>query len=86
LIYVGFDVLMLGLHSDGGTAHWAHVGGFLLGMTIALTLLFSRQVNCGGGDLLSVTLGKRAWALIGRPAQWNRPKAAVAAGAAMTEA
>jgi membrane associated rhomboid family serine protease len=78
LLYVGLDVLMLALHSESGTAHWAHVGGFLLGMTIALTLLLSRQVNCGGGDLLSVTLGKWAWPLIGRPAQWNPSRAAQA--------
>jgi hypothetical protein len=36
-------------------------------MAIALLLLMARQVNARGGDLISVTLGKHAWALVGRP-------------------
>jgi membrane associated rhomboid family serine protease len=51
----------------GGTAHLAHVGGFLLGVAIAFLILLSRAVYCGGGDVLSVTLGRFAWPLIGRP-------------------
>jgi membrane associated rhomboid family serine protease len=71
LIYFAWDALMLALNSSDGTAHWAHVGGFVLGVAIALGLLFSRLVYCGGADLLSVSLGRRAWPLIGRPARWS---------------
>jgi membrane associated rhomboid family serine protease/pSer/pThr/pTyr-binding forkhead associated (FHA) protein len=76
LIYFAYDVLM-GLltrhHVGGGTAHWAHFGGFTAGALIALLILFSRQINTFGGDLLSVLLGRRAWPLIGKPAQWKSP-------------
>jgi membrane associated rhomboid family serine protease/pSer/pThr/pTyr-binding forkhead associated (FHA) protein len=48
-------------------AHWAHLGGFVTGATIALLLLFTRQIHAHGGDILSVVLGPRAWALIGKP-------------------
>jgi membrane associated rhomboid family serine protease len=72
LIYAAYDALMAWLDAGGGTAHFAHLGGFFIGATIALGLLFSRMIYCGGGDLLNVSLGKYAWTLIGRPAQWNR--------------
>lgn len=78
LIYLGYDILMnvigaaLGHHGGGGVAHWAHIGGFLTGATIALALLFSRLFNTHGGDILSVTLGKNAWPLIGKPARWHQ--------------
>jgi membrane associated rhomboid family serine protease len=49
-------------------AHWAHLGGFVSGMMIAFALLFTRQVNAHGADILSVTMGPKAWALIGKPA------------------
>jgi membrane associated rhomboid family serine protease len=76
LIYFAYDALMVALKVSSGTAHWAHLGGFLIGVLIALGLLVSRQFNCGGGDLLSVALGRRAWGLIGRPGRWNRPMTA----------
>jgi membrane associated rhomboid family serine protease len=79
LIYFGYDALMVALKVRSGTAHWAHIGGFLIGVTIALVLLTSRLFNCGGGDLLSVALGKYAWGIIGRPARWNRPRATATA-------
>ena len=85
LIYFAYDALMVSLNVRSGTAHWAHVGGFLMGVTIALALLTSRLFNCGGGDLLSVMLGKYAWALIGRPARWNRSPAAAGAATASAE-
>lgn len=78
LIYFGYDILMnaisaaLGHHGVGGVAHWAHIGGFLTGATIGMALLFSRLVNTHGGDVLSVTLGKYAWPLIGKPARWHQ--------------
>jgi hypothetical protein len=79
LIYFGYDILMnsisaaLGHHGGGGVAHWAHIGGFLTGATIGLALLLSRMFNTHGGDVLSVTLGKHAWPLIGKPARWHLP-------------
>jgi membrane associated rhomboid family serine protease len=69
LIYFAFDMLMATLQAGSGTAHFAHIGGFVLGMLLALVILASRLFNCGGGDLLSVTLGRYAWPLIGRPAR-----------------
>jgi hypothetical protein len=75
-IYFAFDILMAALNAGTGTAHFAHLGGFILGMALALAILASRQFNCGGGDLLSVTLGRHAWPLIGRPARWHPTPAA----------
>lgn len=79
LIYFGYDILMnaitAGLGHQGGVAHWAHIGGFVTGAAIGLGLLFSRTVNTRGGDVLSVTLGKHAWPLIGKPARWHLPPA-----------
>jgi membrane associated rhomboid family serine protease len=73
LLYFGHD-LLIGLltrkMTGGGTAHWAHIGGFVGGATIALILLLSRQFNTRGGDILSVVLGKRAWPILGKPSQW----------------
>ena len=74
LIYFSYDILMNLITSRlgiwGGVAHWAHIGGFLTGMIVALGMLFSRQFNTHGGDVLSVTLGKYAWPLIGKPNRW----------------
>jgi membrane associated rhomboid family serine protease len=68
-LWIGFnDLLPMFFKSEDQVAHWAHLGGFILGVVAALTLLLARQVNAGGGDLLSVALGKRAWALLGKPA------------------
>ena len=73
LLYFALDAAMVlyqarfGSTSGGGTAHLAHIGGFLLGVALGFAVLLSRQFNCGGGDLLSVTLGRHAWPLIGRP-------------------
>jgi hypothetical protein len=78
LAYFAYDATMIAISRHDGTAHWAHIGGFLTGVALALGILFSRLMYCGGGDLLSVTLGRRAWPLIGRPARWNRTSAAAA--------
>lgn len=80
LIYFAYDALMIALDAGGGTAHWAHVGGFVTGALIALGLLPSRQFKVQG-DLLSVVLGRHAWALVGRPDRWNTPQDAVGAAA-----
>ena len=67
LFYLAFDVIYTALGIETGTAHWAHLGGFIIGAAIALTLLLTRLVNCHGGDIISAILGKHAWAIIGRP-------------------
>ena len=67
LFYISFDVMATLLHHRGGTAHWAHLGGFLTGMAFGLLLLITRLVNARGGDLLSGLLGRRAWWLVGKP-------------------
>jgi membrane associated rhomboid family serine protease len=76
LAWIGLnDVLptVLGIHDH--TAHWAHLGGFLCGMALALILLLTRQVDANGGDILSVTLGPAAWKIIGTPADRTRAQA-----------
>ncbi|HZL36020.1 MAG TPA: rhomboid family intramembrane serine protease [Tepidisphaeraceae bacterium] len=70
LIYLAWDTLMVLFNSEDGTAHWAHIGGFLTGVAIGLILLISRQFDCRNGDVLSLMLGKRAWPLIGKPSRW----------------
>lgn len=75
LIYFAWDALMVTINSGDGTAHAAHIGGFLSGMVIGLALLMSRLFDCRNGDLLSVLFGKHAWPLVGRPA--SRAVAAV---------
>jgi membrane associated rhomboid family serine protease len=72
VLWVGFnDLLPTLLHRDDQIAHWEHLGGFVAGMVVALAMLFSRQINTRGADILSVMLGKYAWPLIGRPTQWR---------------
>jgi len=72
LFYIAWDVLYISLGAETGTAHWAHLGGFIGGMTLALALLLSRVLYAGGTDLVSVILGRRAWALFGRPGDRDR--------------
>ncbi len=67
LFYIGFDVAYTLLGVEDEVAHWAHLGGFGVGMAIALFLLVTRLVNARGGDLLTAILGRHAWALVGRP-------------------
>jgi membrane associated rhomboid family serine protease len=67
LFYIAFDVAATLLGSKDGVAHWAHLGGFISGALIALLLLMTRQVDARGADLISVTMGRRAWALLGKP-------------------
>jgi membrane associated rhomboid family serine protease len=69
LFYIAFDVLATALGAEDGVAHWAHLGGFIAGMAIALVLILTRLVNAYGGDILSVALGRYAWPLLGRPGQ-----------------
>lgn len=67
LFFLSFDVVYTLLRVEDGVAHGVHLGGFTAGVVIGLILLLSRVVNCRGGDLLSGILGRRAWALVGRP-------------------
>lgn len=67
LFYIGFDVIYTALGWEDGVAHWAHLGGFLFGVGIGVVLLFTRLVNCRGGDMASALLGRHAWALVGKP-------------------
>lgn len=70
-IYISFDVIATMMGSQDGTAHWAHLGGFVIGMGVALALLCSRLLNARGGDILSVCLGKLAWPILGKPSRWK---------------
>jgi membrane associated rhomboid family serine protease len=70
LFYIAFDVLYTCLGLKDGVAHWAHLGGFIAGVLIALMLMAARLVNARGGDLLTVVFGRFAWQIIGKP---NRP-------------
>jgi membrane associated rhomboid family serine protease len=69
LFFLAFDIWATVRGSHDNVAHWAHLGGFLCGMAIALVMLITRQVNAHGGDILSLTLGPKAWKLLGTPAE-----------------
>jgi hypothetical protein len=66
LFYIMFDVIAVSLSADTGTAHWAHIGGLVSGMVCGVLLLVARMAY-SGSDMLSLILGRYAWALIGRP-------------------
>jgi membrane associated rhomboid family serine protease len=63
------DLVPLALHWEDDVGHWAHLGGFVSGVAVALILLVTRQVYARG-DLLSVALGKRAWWIVGKPSRF----------------
>ncbi len=73
LLYVAFDAFFVALGAETGTAHWAHLGGFIAGAVLALILLLTRVLNAAGSDLISMLLGRHAWKLIGRPIADQRP-------------
>ena len=66
LFYIMFDVVKVSLDWNDHVAHWAHIGGFVWGVTAGIGLLAARQVY-SGGDILSLIFGKFAWPLIGKP-------------------
>lgn len=66
LFYIMFDIIALILTAKTGTAHWAHIGGLVLGFVIAFVLLAGRLVY-SRSDLLSLVLGRHAWPIIGNP-------------------
>lgn len=67
LFYIAFDVFYTALDIEDGTAHWAHMGGFGVGVVLAIVLMAARLVDARGGDALSRMLGPRAWLLLGKP-------------------
>lgn len=67
LFYIAFDVLYTVIGLEDNVAHWAHLGGFIAGVAIAMTMLLARLVNARGGDIISVVLGRHAWSILGRP-------------------
>ncbi len=77
LFYISFDVLYTVFGIEDNVAHWAHLGGFLTGMAVALLLIVTRLVNARGGDLLSALLGRRAWLLVGKPDATRRSLIAI---------
>lgn len=85
LFFIAFDVLATLIGSKDGVAHWAHLGGFIAGVVIASGLVFSRLIDTRGGDMYSLLLGKRAWALVGKPSQWSAKREAAAAARAEAE-
>jgi membrane associated rhomboid family serine protease len=75
VLWVGLnDVLPVAMGHQDQTAHWAHLGGFVFGVIFALALLLTHQVNGRGADLITVSLGKHAWKLIGKPSTWAEQK------------
>ena len=68
LFYIAFDVVYVIGKLESGTAHWAHLGGFISGVAMAMVLLMTRSAP-HGANLLSLVLGRYAWPLIGRPAR-----------------
>jgi membrane associated rhomboid family serine protease len=69
LFFIGWDVVATLYSWRDGTAHWAHLGGFICGAILALVLLLTRKVNMQGADIISVVLGRHAWKLLGKPAE-----------------
>ncbi len=64
--YIAFDVLYVAAKLESGTAHWAHIGGFIAGVVAAIVAMMIRLVP-PGANLLSIIGGKYAWLIIGRP-------------------
>ncbi|MBN1514920.1 MAG: rhomboid family intramembrane serine protease [Phycisphaerae bacterium] len=67
LCYIALDVFYTAMGIEDGTAHWAHLGGFIVGAAIALVMLVTKLVNARGGDIISALLGRHAWAIVGAP-------------------
>ncbi len=67
LFYIAFDVFYTALGLKDGVAHWAHLGGFIAGVVLAVLLLLTRRVNARGADIFSAIFGHKAAALVGKP-------------------
>lgn len=66
LFYIFFDIVAVSLAFETNTAHWAHIGGLVWGMIAGLVLLVGRAAY-SRTDVLSLTLGRYAWPMIGSP-------------------
>ena len=76
-LWIGInDVLPTAFDLRDEVAHWAHLGGFLTGVALAVALLAVRVADARGSDVLSVALGRYAWPIVGTPAARNRRHAA----------
>jgi membrane associated rhomboid family serine protease len=69
LIYAAVDALSTLLEDPFHATAWAHFAGLPIGIALGLALLLGRQADAHGADVISVLLGRRAWALLGRPGQ-----------------
>ncbi len=69
MFYLSFDIFATQVGSRDGTAHWAHLGGFICGMIAGFVLLLTDQIDARGCDILSFALGRRAWKILGTPAE-----------------
>ena len=67
LFYIGLDVLYTAFGAKDDVAHWAHLGGFITGMVVAVGLMMTRLVNARGADLFTSIFGQHAWGIVGRP-------------------
>lgn len=67
LFDIAFDVVYTALGIEDGTAHRTHMGGFRVGVVLAIVRMAARLVDARGGDVLSRRLGPRAWLLLGKP-------------------
>lgn len=66
LFYIAFDVFATLMNADDGVAHWAHLGGFIVGAALALVFLLTGLVDARGGDLISAVLGRHARLILRR--------------------
>ena len=64
--YIALDAVMVLVAAEDGVNHWAHIGGFVGGVVLAILLLMARVVH-SGSDLISLALGRHAWPLLGTP-------------------
>jgi len=64
LFYIAFDVLATLLDAADGVAHWAHLGGFIVGASIAMVGVLFGLIDARGTDLISAILGRHAHRII----------------------
>jgi hypothetical protein len=55
--YAGWEILMLILSGGSAGSSWLHLGGFVLGLPLAIVLLKRKVVDCEGWDLFHVWRG-----------------------------
>src|SRR3990172_7106069 len=58
LLWLAFDILGV-VTGGGGTAYWAHLGGFAFGMTIGLMLVLFEAVETYDPTLMDIVTGKK---------------------------